>query len=160
MQGKSTVTYGSKYVIALYIRLSQEDRDVSLRADKAESNSVTGQKNLIRDYFSRHPELEECGMAVDDGFSGSSFERPAFQKMMDDVRARKIDCIVVKDLSRFGRNYLDAGEYIEKIFPFLGVRLIAVNDNFDSLDTAASSELVVPFKNLIKNIDYLGKVFC
>ena len=129
-----------------YVRLSHED------GDKAESNSVTGQKNLIRDYFSRHPELEECGMAVDDGFSGSSFERPAFQKMMDDVRARKIDCIVVKDLSRFGRNYLDAGEYIEKIFPFLGVRLIAVNDNFDSLDTAASSELVVPFKNLINEM--------
>ncbi|KAI4447230.1 hypothetical protein C823_001749 [Eubacterium plexicaudatum ASF492] len=126
-----------------YVRLSHED------GDKEESNSVTGQKNLIRDYFSRHPELSECGMAVDDGFSGSSFERPAFQKMMDDVRARKIDCIVVKDLSRFGRNYLDAGEYIEKIFPFLGVRLIAVNDNYDSMDGAASNELVVPFKNLI-----------
>ena len=126
-----------------YVRLSHED------GDKEESNSITGQKNLIRDFFSRHPELSECGMAVDDGFSGSSFERPAFQKMMDDVRARKIDCIVVKDLSRFGRNYLDAGEYIEKIFPFFGVRFIAVNDNYDSLDNAASDELVVPFKNLI-----------
>lgn len=114
-----------------YVRLSHED------GDKEESNSVTGQKNLIRDYFSRHPELSECGMAVDDGFSGSSFERPAFQKMMEDVKARKIDCIVVKDLSRFGRNYLDAGEYIEKIFPFLGVRLIAVNDNYDSMDGTA-----------------------
>jgi len=126
-----------------YVRLSHED------GDKEESNSITGQKNLIRDFFSRHPELEECGMAVDDGFSGSSFERPAFQKMMDDVRAQKIDCIVVKDLSRFGRNYLDAGEYIEKIFPFFGVRFIAVNDSYDSLDNAASDELVVPFKNLI-----------
>lgn len=126
-----------------YVRLSHED------GDKEESNSITGQKNLIRDFFSRHPELEECGMAVDDGFSGSSFERPAFQKMMDDVRAQKIDCVVVKDLSRFGRNYLDAGEYIEKIFPFFGVRFIAVNDSYDSLDNAASDELVVPFKNLI-----------
>ena len=126
-----------------YVRLSHED------GDKEESNSITGQKNLIRDFFSRHPELSECGMAVDDGFSGSSFERPAFRKMMDDVRAGKIDCIVVKDLSRFGRNYLDAGEYIEKIFPFFGVRFIAVNDNYDSLDNAASDELVVPFKNLI-----------
>lgn len=126
-----------------YVRLSHED------GDKEESNSITGQKNLIRDFFSRHPELEECGMAVDDGFSGSSFERPAFQKMMDDVRAQKIDCIVVKDLSRFGRNYLDAGEYIEKIFPFFGVRFIAVNDSYDSLDNAASDGLVVPFKNLI-----------
>lgn len=126
-----------------YVRLSHED------GDKEESNSITGQKNLIRDFFSRHPELSECGMAVDDGFSGSSFERPAFRKMMDDVRAGKIDCIVVKDLSRFGRNYLDAGEYIEKIFPFFGMRFIAVNDNYDSLDNAASDELVVPFKNLI-----------
>ena len=126
-----------------YVRLSHED------GDKEESNSITGQKNLIRDFFSRHPELEECGMAVDDGFSGSSFERPAFRKMMDDVRAGKIDCIVVKDLSRFGRNYLDAGEYIEKIFPFFGVRFIAVNDYYDSLDNAASDGLIVPFKNLI-----------
>ncbi len=126
-----------------YVRLSHED------GDKEESNSITGQKNLIRDFFSRHPELEECGMAVDDGFSGSSFERPAFQKMMAGVKAGEIDCIVVKDLSRFGRNYLDAGEYIEKIFPFLGVRFIAVNDNYDSLDGAASDELTIPFKNLI-----------
>ena len=126
-----------------YVRLSHED------GDKEESNSITGQKNLIRDFFSRHPELSECGMAVDDGFSGSSFERPAFRKMMDDVRAGKIDCIVVKDLSRFGRNYLDAGEYIEKIFPFFGVRFIAVNDYYDSLDNAASDGLIVPFKNLI-----------
>ena len=127
-----------------YVRLSHED------GDKEESNSVTGQKNLIRDYFSRHPELSECGMAVDDGFSGSSFERPAFQAMMADVKAGKIDCIEVKDLSRFGRNYLDAGEYIEKIFPFLGIRFIAVNDNYDSLDGGRESdELMIPFKNLI-----------
>lgn len=127
-----------------YVRLSRED------GDREESNSVTGQKDLIRDYFSRHPELLECGMRVDDGFSGSSFERPAFQAMMADVKAGKIDCIVVKDLSRFGRNYLDAGEYIEKIFPFLGIRFIAVNDNYDSLNSnPESDELIIPFKNLI-----------
>lgn len=127
-----------------YLRLSHED------GDKEESNSITGQRNLIRDYFSHHPEIIECGMKVDDGFSGSSFERPAFQEMMADVKAGKINCIVVKDLSRFGRNYLDAGEYIERIFPFLGVRFIAVNDNYDSLRShTESDELVIPFKNLI-----------
>jgi len=127
-----------------YVRLSHED------GDREESNSVTGQKDLIRDYLSRHPELVECGMKVDDGFSGSSFERPAFQEMMADVKAGKVDCIVVKDLSRFGRNYLDAGEYIEKIFPFLGIRFIAINDNYDSLNgNPASDELIIPFKNLI-----------
>lgn len=127
-----------------YVRLSHED------GDKEESNSITGQKNLIRDYLGRNPELVECGMKVDDGFSGSSFERPAFQEMMAEVKAGKINCVVVKDLSRFGRNYLDAGEYIEKIFPFLGVRFIAINDNYDSLHgNAGSDELVIPFKNLI-----------
>ncbi len=127
-----------------YVRLSHED------GGREESNSVTGQKDLIRDYFSRHPELVECCMKVDDGFSGSSFERPAFREMMADVKAGKADCIVVKDMSRFGRNYLDAGEYIEKIFPFLGIRFIAINDNYDSLNgNPASDELIIPFKNLI-----------
>lgn len=127
-----------------YVRLSRED------GDREESNSITGQKELIRDFFRRHPELLECGMKVDDGFSGSSFERPAFQEMMEDVKAGKIDCIVVKDLSRFGRNYLDAGEYIEKIFPFLGIRFIAINDNYDSRNSReAWDSLMVPFKNLM-----------
>ena len=78
------------------------------------------------------------------------FERPGFQKMIEDVKAGRTDCIIVKDLSRFGRNYLDAGEYIEKIFPFLGVRFIAVNDNYDSLgEKKSSDDLIIPFKNLI-----------
>ena len=91
-----------------YVRLSRED------GDKEESNSVTGQKDLIREFLSRHPDLRECAMKVDDGFTGSNFNRPAFNEMMDDVRTGKINCIVVKDLSRFGREHLDAGEYIEK----------------------------------------------
>ena len=127
-----------------YVRLSRED------GDKEESNSVTGQKDLIRDYLSQHSELRECAMKVDDGFTGSNFQRPAFQEMMADVKAGKINCIVVKDLSRFGREYLDAGEYIERIFPFLGVRFIAINDNYDSLNgKTESDELIIPFKNLI-----------
>ena len=127
-----------------YVRLSRED------GDKEESNSVTGQKDLIRDYMTRHPELRECGMKVDDGFTGSNFDRPAFQEMMAEVKAGNINCIVVKDLSRFGRDHLEAGEYLERIFPFLGVRFIAINDNYDSLNSnSESDELIVPFKNLI-----------
>ena len=127
-----------------YVRLSRED------GDKEESNSVTGQKDLIRDYMTRHPELRECGMKVDDGFTGSNFDRPAFQEMMAEVKAGKINCIVVKDLSRFGRDHLEAGEYLERIFPFLGVRFIAINDNYDSMNSnSESDELIVPFKNLI-----------
>lgn len=128
----------------LYLRLSRDD------GDKEESNSITGQRELLRDYISQRPEFREYAVRVDDGFSGSTFERPSFQKMIEDVKAGRTDCIIVKDLSRFGRNYLDAGEYIEKFFPFLGVRFIAVNDNYDSLgDKKASDDLIIPFKNLI-----------
>ena len=127
-----------------YVRLSRED------GDKEESNSVTGQKDLIRDYMTRHPELRECGMKVDDGYTGSNFDRPSFREMMAEVKAGKINCIVVKDLSRFGRDHLGVGEYIEKIFPFMGVRFIAINDNYDSLHSnVESDELIIPFKNLI-----------
>ena len=128
----------------LYLRLSRED------GDKEESNSITGQRELLREYLKEHPELREYNVRVDDGFSGSTFERPAFKAMLEDVKAGKTNCIVVKDLSRFGRNYLDAGEYIEKVFPFLGVRFIAINDNYDSFKGRSSSDdLIVPFKNLI-----------
>ena len=128
----------------IYLRLSRDD------GDKEESGSITGQRELLRDYISQHPELREYAIRIDDGFSGSTFERPGFQKMIEDVKAGRTDCIIVKDLSRFGRNYLDAGEYIEKIFPFLGVRFIAVNDNYDSLgERKSSDDLIIPFKNLI-----------
>ena len=118
-----------------YVRLSRED------GDKEESNSVTGQKDLIRDYFRCHPEFHEVGMKVDDGFTGSNFERPAFTEMMDEVKAGKINCIVVKDLSRFGRDHLTAGEYIERIFPYLGVRFIAINDHYDRACTETQSRM-------------------
>lgn len=128
----------------LYLRLSRDD------GDKEESNSITGQRELLRDYLSKHPDIRETAVRVDDGWSGSTFDRPAFQKMIEDVKAGLTDCVIVKDLSRFGRNYLDAGEYIERIFPFLGVRFIAVNDNYDSLEGKKSSDdLIIPFKNLI-----------
>ena len=130
--------------VTLYLRLSRED------GDKEESNSISGQRDLIRDFMAHRPELREYAVRVDDGFSGSSFERPAFKEMMADIKAGKTNCVIVKDLSRFGRNYLDAGEYIEKIFPFLGVRFIAINDNFDSeKERTSSDDLIIPFKNLI-----------
>ena len=128
----------------LYLRLSRED------GDKEESNSIAGQRSLLRDYLKQHPDIQEYAVQIDDGWSGSTFERPSFKKMMEDVKAGKTNCIIVKDLSRFGRNYLDAGEYIEKIFPFMGVRFIAVNDNYDSFrEKNTSDDLIVPFKNLI-----------
>lgn len=131
----------------LYLRLSRDD------GDKEESNSITGQRELLRDYISQHPELREYAVRVDDGFSGSTFERPSFQKMIEDVKAGRTDCIIVKDLSRFGRNYKETGNYLERIFPFLGVRFIAVNDNFDTLTAERTQDgYIVPLKNLINEV--------
>ena len=131
----------------LYLRLSRDD------GDKEESGSITGQRELLRDYISQHPELREYAIRIDDGFSGSTFERPGFQKMIEDVKAGRTDCIVVKDLSRFGRNYKETGNYLERIFPFLGVRFIAVNDNFDTLTAERTQDgYIVPLKNLINEV--------
>ena len=148
------------YSAAIYVRLSKEDGDVS-DASRAESNSISNQRELIKDFLKEKTDIRVVSERVDDGFSGVDFERPAFQSMLEDIRQGKVDCVVVKDLSRFGRNYIESGRYIEKIFPMLGVRFIAVNDGYDSLaGKSQADEIVIPFKNLIKNIDYLGKVFC
>lgn len=135
-----------------YVRLSNED------GDKAESNSITNQKELLRNYFASHPELQECGMEVDDGYSGSNFVRPGFEKLMEAVKAGLVDCIVVKDLSRFGRNYLETGEYLEKIFPRLNVRFISIGDHYDSADwNIQSCDFIIPFINLV-NEAYCGDI--
>lgn len=136
---------------AIYVRLSKEDGDVS-GVSKSESNSISNQKELIRDFLKDKSNIKVVSERVDDGFSGVNFERPAFQLMLEDIRQGKVDCVVVKDLSRFGRNYIEAGRYIEKIFPMLGVRFIAINDNYDSLSgKSQSDEIVIPFKNLIND---------
>ena len=111
---------------AAYLRLSIED------GDKAESNSIGNQRELIQNFVAERPELHLVGEYADDGYTGTNFDRPGFQKMMDGVRSGEIDTIIVKDLSRFGRDYIGVGEYMEQIFPLLGVRLISVNDNYDS----------------------------
>ena len=88
----------------------------------------------------------------DDGYSGVNFDRPDFQRMLQDIKDSKINCVIVKDLSRLGRNYIEVGKYIERVFPLLGVRFIAINDNFDSADdTEASNNIMIPFKNLIND---------
>lgn len=115
-----------KYNCATYLRLSRSD------GDQQESNSIKNQRALLNDYMGKHPELHKFDEYVDDGYSGTNFDRPGFQQMMDGVRNGKIDTIIVKDLSRFGRDYIGVGEYMEQIFPLLGVRLIAINDNYDS----------------------------
>ncbi|MBQ3265947.1 MAG: recombinase family protein [Ruminococcus sp.] len=114
------------YRAALYIRLSRED------GDKAESDSVTNQKRILENFVSSQPDIELGEYYVDDGWSGASFERPDFMRMMSDVYAGKVNCVIVKDSSRFGRNVSESGRYIGEIFPKLQVRYIAVNDLIDS----------------------------
>ena len=139
-----------RYDTALYLRLSKEDGDVA-SGSKNESNSIANQKSLIMDYLQSRPEFWVVSVREDDGFSGTDFNRPAFQAMMEDVKKGVINCIIVKDLSRFGRNYIEVGRYLEKLFPMLGIRFIAVNDNYDSLEADTTHDIVVPFKNLIND---------
>ena len=139
------------YHAAIYVRLSKEDGDVA-GASKAESNSISNQKELIRDFLKDKEDIVVVSERVDDGYSGSSFERPSFKLMMEDIKKGVVDCVVVKDLSRFGREYIDSGRYIERLFPAMGVRFIAVNDHYDSLKgDDQGDEILVPFKNLIND---------
>ncbi len=136
----------SVYIADAYYRLSKED------GDKAESDSIVNQKALVREFLKAHPDIHIYEEKVDDGYTGVDFERPSFQSMLEDIKSGKVNCVIVKDLSRFGRNYIEAGRYIEKIFPYLGVRFIAINDNIDTaLDMNASEEMLIPFKNLIND---------
>lgn len=138
------------YHAAIYVRLSKEDGDVASAA-KAESNSISNQKNLIKDFLKDKDDIIVVSERVDDGYSGSSFERPGFQMMMEDIKRGTVDCVIVKDLSRFGREYIDSGKYIERLFPALGVRFIAVNDHIDSKNESDRDDIVVPFKNLMND---------
>lgn len=136
----------AKYDADLYLRLSHED------GDKAESDSIANQRELLMDYLSSHPEIRLHEVRTDDGYSGVNYDRPGFIQMMEAVKAGEINCIIVKDFSRLGRNFIETGKYIEKIFPFMGVRFISVNDDYDSARPRTSSDnLIVPVKNLMND---------
>ncbi len=143
-----------KKVLALYERLSMEDADLRT-TKKVESNSISNQRKLLQDYYDTHTELQEYEIVeyCDDGYTGTNFDRPQFMIMMEKVRAREIHAIIVKDLSRFGRDYLEVGTYLELILPLFGTRFISVNDNFDSnnyIGTTGGIELAL--RNLINGM--------
>ena len=125
-----------KYMVAKYIRLSMEDLDLCNSEEKAESVSISNQRNFIDTFIEQGEEFQgaEIKEFVDDGYSGTNFDRPAIKELLRSCRQGEIDCIIVKDLSRFGRNYLEVGDYLEQIFPFLGVRFISINDGFDCIN--------------------------
>lgn len=126
----------SKWIIGKYIRLSLADRDLSRNDKKAESESVSHQKELPHNFIDTNPELRgsEQFKFFDDGYSGTNFDRPGFERLMEKIKAGEINCVIVKDFSRFGRDYIELGDYLERIFPFLGVRFISINDHYDSRD--------------------------
>ncbi len=125
---------------AAYIRLSRED------GDKAESNSIGNQKKLILDYIADKEEITLFDIYIDDGFTGTNFTRPSFQKMIGDIESHAINCVIVKDLSRFGRDYIDTGKYLERYFPDRNVRFISITDNIDSIKRPY--DLLLPIKNI------------
>ena len=138
------------WFVAQYIRLSQEDNDRGV--DKQESNSITSQKTLMNEFIEEHTDLIAYDTYVDDGYTGTDFNRPGFQRLLEDMRKGNINCVLVKDLSRLGRNYIEVGNYIEQIFPLFNVRFIAINDSVDSFKNPMSSNtILVPFKNLIND---------
>ena len=131
---------------ALYIRLSRED------GDREESNSIASQRELLTEFVDTQTDMTAPRLYTDDGCTGTDFDRPDFQRMLVDLRAGIINCVIVKDLSRFGRNYVGVGEYLEHIFPLLNVRFISVSDSVDSyLDPRSVNNLVVPFKNILND---------
>lgn len=134
----------------MYLRLSRDDGDFG--NGKTESDSIRSQRELILSFIHSHADMKLCDIYIDDGYSGANFDRPQFQRMMQDVRAGKIDCIIVKDLSRFGRDYIEAGRLIQKTLPAFRVRFIALTDQFDS-QTAGfhESSMLLPVKNFVND---------
>lgn len=134
------------WIAAKYLRLSVED------GDKAESESIVNQSILIDNYMKSITDITIVETFKDDGFSGTDFNRPGFQAMIEAIKNKEINCIIVKDLSRFGREHIDVDRYIQKVFPQLGVRFIAINDNYDS-ETAniTDTHLVLPVKSFVND---------
>lgn len=125
---------------ALYTRLSRED------GDKPESDSIANQRALLERFAAQQLDLQVVDQYCDDGFTGTNFQRPDFQRMIADIEAGKVNCVIVKDLSRFGRDYINTGNYLERWFPGHGVRFLAVNDHIDS--EKGPYDMLLPFKNV------------
>jgi len=134
-------------ITALYCRISLDD------GSQNESMSISNQKLLLKDYAEKNG-MPRYEYYVDDGYTGRNFNRPSFKRLIADIEAGKVGCVITKDLSRLGRNYIEAGSYIEIFFPKHNVRYIAVTDGVDSLTRQEMD--ITPFKNILKNKRCLG----
>ena len=134
------------YNTAIYVRLSVLD------SGKKDGESILNQQDMLERYVAERPEFTLKAVFTDNGETGVDFLRPAWNDLMSECKAGRINCIILKDLSRLGRNYIETGEYLEKIFPLLGVRLIAVNDQYDNIHLTSNERLVSNLKNLVNDI--------
>lgn len=148
-KAQMTVSQSPKvWKTVLYIRLSVEDNG-------KDSDSIENQKALLEEYVANHTYLQQTDTFIDNGYTGTNFDRPAFQRLIEAVQSKKVDCILVKDLSRLGRNYIETSQFIEKICPFYGLRFISVNDNYDTASVTGEGQLSASLSNIIN--DYYAK---
>ena len=117
-----------------------------------ESNSITSQKALLKEFTHEHDDLIVYDTYVDDGYTGTDFNRPGFQSLLEDMRKGNINCVLVKDLSRLGRDYIETGYYLEKYFPLKNVRYIALNDGIDTFDNNNTNNDMTPFKSVFNDM--------
>lgn len=137
----NTTSTKKLYQVSIYARLSIEDNGI-------QSESIDNQIDMMKRYISKFDDMKLVSIWIDNGYSGTNFERPGFTAMLDEIKSGKINCIIVKDLSRFGRNYTEAGNYLETIFPCLNIRFISINDDYDSIRVDANTMLTVALKNI------------
>ena len=133
--------------VAIYARLSVEDKD------RGDEGSIRMQITICQEYIEQEPDLKVYKEYRDNGFTGTNMNRPGFEEMLEDIRQGKVKSVCVRDLSRFGRDYIETGTYIERIFPGLGIRFISVKEQFDTAKTDGSMDsLVVPLQNMINDL--------
>lgn len=140
---QNTYTGDDEFLAIAYYRLSKDD------GKNHESDSIANQRVLIREYVKNQPNITLVDEAFDDGYTGTNYDRPGFQKVMDAVNAGTVNCVIVKDLSRLGREYVETGKYLEMVFPSMGIRFIAINDDVDSTKANSSNDILVPVKNIM-----------
>lgn len=145
------ITNPVEYKVGLYIRLSDEDDGI-----ETQSESVVNQQKILNE-FARRERLRVVDTYIDDGWTGTNFDRPSFQRLVRDIEAGRINMVVTKDLSRLGRDYITTGHYLERYFPEHRVRYIAIDNGIDTGDTSAANDMI-PFLSVMKNISHSGKV--
>ena len=140
-------TLGSEqYDAVAYYRLSKDD------GAKHESDSIANQRKVIRAFLQNNPNIHLVEEAQDDGYTGTNFDRPGFRSVLHAIQSKRVNCVIVKDLSRLGREYIETGKYLEMIFPSFGVRFIAINDDVDSENSRAGDDIIIPVKNIMNEV--------